>query len=150
LTAIKQKLFRLCSSFVEERITAAKQAIQLAQSSANEETKSSAGDKYETGRAMAQLEIENSSAHLAEAMKLKQVLDQINPDQETNTAQLGSLVLTSQGNYYIAISAGKLLIDGTDYYAISAVSPVGTKLMKLRAGESFDLNQKSIVVKKVI
>ncbi len=99
---------------------------------------------------MAQLEIENSSAQLAEAMKLKQVLDQINPDQETKTAQLGSLVLTSQGNYYIAISAGKFLIDGTDYYAVSPASPAGMKLIKLRAGESFTLNQKSIMVEKVM
>lgn len=99
---------------------------------------------------MAQLEIENSSAQLAEAMKLKQVLDQINPDQETRTAQLGSLVLTSQGNYYICISAGKLMIDGVIYYAVSSASPIGMKLMKLRAGESFTLNQKSIMVEKVI
>lgn len=121
----------------------------MAQSSGNEETKSSAGDKYETGRAMAQLEIENNSAQLAEALKLKKVLEQINPDLETKRVQLGSLVLTSLGNYYIAISAGKLLVDGTEYYAISSASPIGVKLMKLRAGESFTFNQKSAVVEKV-
>jgi transcription elongation GreA/GreB family factor len=150
LTGIKQKLFSLCSSFAEDRIAAARQAIHLAQSSANEETKSSAGDKYETGRAMAQLEIENSSQQLAEALKLKEVLGRINPDQEAAVAQLGSLVTTSQGNYYIAISAGRLLIDGVAYYAVSSASPIGLKLMKLRSGESFILNQKSVVVEKVI
>lgn len=84
-------------------------AIEHAQLAANEETKSSAGDKYETGRAMMQLEIEKQSVQLAEAMKLKHVLSQINPEKTTETIQSGSLVFTDQGNFYISISAGKLI-----------------------------------------
>ena len=64
-------------AYVHERIAATQEAIYTAQLSANEETKSSAGDKYETGRAMAQLEIEKNTAQLAEALKLKQMLKQI-------------------------------------------------------------------------
>jgi hypothetical protein len=56
--ALKTKLLTLCIKYVDDRISATQQAIQSAQASANEETKSSSGDKYETGRAMAQLEIE--------------------------------------------------------------------------------------------
>ena len=139
-----------CASFVEERIGAARQAIQLAQSSANEETKSSAGDKYETGRAMAQLEIENSTGQLAEAVKLKQALAQIDPEKETSVIQPGSVVFTNQGNYYIAISAGKLVVEGIGYIAISPGSPIGARLLKLSVGASFVFNNKVLRVERVL
>ncbi len=147
---IKQKLFALCHSFIEERIASAKTAIQMAQNSANEETKSSAGDKYETGRAMAQLEIEKSSVQLAEALKQKKVLDQMPPAMETPTVYLGSLVFTNQGNYYLSIPAGKMEIDGITYYAVSTSSPIGTLLMGLNKGTTVTFNSKEIVIEKII
>jgi hypothetical protein len=68
---IKIKLYQYCVEFIDKRIAGAREAIQIAQDSANEETKSSAGDKYETGRAMAQLEIEKNTTQLEEALKQK-------------------------------------------------------------------------------
>ncbi len=147
---IKQKLFALCHSFIEERIATAKTAIEMAQNSANEETKSSAGDKYETGRAMAQLEIEKSSVQLAEALKQKKVLDQIFPESKMLIVQLGSLVYTNQGNYYLSIPAGKMEIDAITYYAISSASPIGAVLIGLKAGASVTFNRKEIVIEKMV
>jgi len=148
--SVKQQLLDRCKVFVQERITSAEQAIELAQASANEETKSSSGDKYETGRAMAQLEIENNSRQLAEANKLKQTLDHIPIEQKGTYVQLGSLVYTDNGNYFIAISAGRLIVDGVPFYAVSQESPVGMKLMKLINGSSFKLNDKEIVVNSIV
>jgi hypothetical protein len=48
LIRIKQQLYALCQEFISRRIIVAQQAIAAAQSAANEETKSSSGDKYET------------------------------------------------------------------------------------------------------
>src|SRR5258707_5924053 len=110
MSVIKQQLHSLCLTSIEERIKEAHQAIQFAQASANEETKSSAGDKYETGRAMAQLEIEKNSAQLAEANKLKQILLQLVTTQTTDSIQAGSLVITNQGRFYISIPAGQFTI----------------------------------------
>ncbi len=150
MPSVKHQLFLLCKAFIEARIGSATQAIQLAQASANEETRSSAGDKYETGRAMAQLEIENNSKQLVEARRLKQTLEQIQPDQESTCVQLGSMVYTSQVNYYIAISAGKLVVNGETFYAVSPASPVGMKLMNLGPGSSVTLNGKIVLVSKVV
>jgi len=149
LTSLKHQLHSFCLTYIHERITAAQAAIQTAQLSANEETKSSAGDKYETGRAMAQLEIEKNTSHLVEAIKLKQVLDQISADQKTTTIQVGSLVITNQGNFYIAISAGQFLIDGKTYFAISAASPMGQKLTGLSVETSFTFNKKEFLITQV-
>ena len=52
--AFKLKNFAL--DLIGQRMTTAKEAMQQAQESANSEEKSSAGDKYETGRAMGHLQ----------------------------------------------------------------------------------------------
>jgi hypothetical protein len=146
---IKQQLHALCLAYIEERIKGANQAIQFAQASANEETKSSAGDKYETGRAMAQLEIEKNSTQLAEAKKLKQILLQLDPSKATETAQAGSVVITNQGRFYISIPAGQFIIEGESYFAISPSSPIAQKLLGLRIGYQFSFNKKEFVVEGV-
>ena len=65
-----------------------------AQRSANEEGKSSAGDKYETGRAMMQIERDKAANQLEEALKLKRILDQIQPEVQHERILIGSVVIT--------------------------------------------------------
>jgi hypothetical protein len=147
--SVKQRLHALCLAYTEERIRAAQQAIQFAQASANEETKSSAGDKYETGRAMAQLEIEKNSAQLAEGLKLKQRLLQLDVTRITKTAQAGSLVVTSHGKFFIAVSAGKITLESENYFAVSPSSPIVQNLLGLKSGDQFRFNGKDFLVHSV-
>ena len=77
---LKAKLHAMCISYVQNRMEAAVQAIDDAQQAANEETKSSAGDKYETGREMMQQEADRSQVQLNEANKLMVALSKINYD----------------------------------------------------------------------
>lgn len=149
MITLKQKLYNQCFAFVEQRILIYQNAINSARESANDDTKSSAGDKYETGRAMMQQEIDNNHKQLNEAKQLKQVLDQIQPDKATDSVQLGSLVITNKGNFYIAISAGQLATDEDIYFAISSASPIGAKLMRQKAGAVFNFNGKDFNVLNV-
>lgn len=148
--AIKIKLYQACESFVNNRISTIKSAIEEAQASANEETKSTAGDKHDTSRAMMQLAAEQNGKHLAEAEKLKQALFQINPNQQQESVQLGSLVQLSTGKYFISISAGKLQIDQSVYYAISPGSPIGQLLLGKKRGDQINFNQQTIPILSVI
>ncbi len=150
MVSVKHQLHALCLSYIEERIANALQAIQAVQASANEETKSSAGDKYETGRAMAQLEIEKNSTQLAESQKLKLTLSQIDPNKTTNAIQKGSLVNTNQGKFYISIPAGKFTIAGENYFAISPSSPIAQKLLGLKTGDQFSFNKKEFDVEQIM
>lgn len=133
-------MFALCQSYVKQRISTARQAMEAAQESANAEEKSSAGDKYETGRAMAQLERDRHAQLLAEAQKLESELARLNIDKEYVTVQPGSLVRTNRGLFFISISAGKLTLDGTDYFAVSAASPIATAMAGRKAGETAAFN----------
>ena len=150
MTQIKHYLHALCLAHIEARIRGAQQAIQFAQASANEETKSSAGDKYETGRAMAQLEIEKNSAQLAEAQKLKQILSQIDPSKIADAVQKGSLACTNQGNFYISIPAGQFTIEDEIYFAVSPSSPIAQKLLGLKSGDGFHFNGKNFIIEGLV
>ena len=150
MSHLKRYLHSHCLAYVQERIQAAQEAIQTAQRSANEETKSSAGDKYETGRAMAQLEIEKHSAQLTESLKLRQVLDHISADDVWEVVRVGSVVMTNQGNFYLAISAGQFFFEGNTYFTLSPASPLGQMLMGLKVQASFVFNKKEYLIQEVL
>lgn len=149
MTALKQQLYRLCGQYIAQREAAIKSAIDDLREATANETKSSAGDKYETDREMLQQEIDIHTARLAELRHMRLTLQQIIPEEIYTTVQQGALVHTSDGNYYIAISAGHLKIAGVTYYAISSGSPVGMRLLGLKKCGSCMLNGKTITIKDV-
>jgi transcription elongation GreA/GreB family factor len=126
---------------VEQRIETSKQAMKDAQDSANAEEKSSAGDKYETGRAMAQIERDKAAQQLDEALKLRSILNQINPDVRNTKVALGSLVITESIFFYLAISVGKLNVDDLEVILISPTSPIGQVLLNSKVGAQFIFNK---------
>ena len=146
---LKSEIFLYCQQYVADRIDRFSSAIESAQNDANNETKSSSGDKHETGRAMAQLETENNSKHLIQAQKLKIALGQINPGVSSNQAEPGALVVTDNGNFFIAISAGKIDVQGNTIHLISLASPLGQILSGKRENESFQINGKTFKIHQI-
>ena len=149
MSNLKQQLYILCAQYIANREKTIKTLIAEAQEAANEETKSSAGDKFETGRETMQQEVELNLTRLNELNKLKLALDMIRPDQRNEIVAPGALVRTNQGSYYIAISAGQLKPDDKTFYAISLESPIGTKMKGQKAGDKFMLNNKTFVIESV-
>jgi hypothetical protein len=83
-------------------------------------------------------------------MKLKLALSQINPELVTSKIQSGNLVITDQGHFYIAISAGQFKIEDANYFAISPVSPIGLRLIGLKSGDQFSFNNKVYQIENVL
>jgi len=146
---LKQLLYQLCLEFVEQRINTASEALRQAQEASNDDTKSSAGDKFETSREMAQQDINRNKQLLADAQQQRAVLQSLADIGETNTVRSGSLVLTNQGSLYISISAGQLQLEGKTYFAISAASPIGKLLIGKAVGEKFDFNGKTYIIEGI-
>ncbi|WP_053990533.1 3-oxoacyl-ACP synthase [Mangrovimonas sp. TPBH4] len=134
---IKPKLLHQCMELIDARLKVSQQSILDIQESLNSETKSSAGDKHETGRAMLQLEREKAGQQLAELERTKAVLSKIDPNSSPKIIGLGSVVFTDKGNYFIAISLGELNIEDMAFYAISAATPIGQLLMGKQVGDNF-------------
>ena len=146
---IKKNLHQICLQNIEDKVLQVKESIKKAQESANSDTKSSMGDKYETGRAMAQLEIEKSTSQKAELEKQLQILHRIENFKNTEIIGNGSLVACSSGNYYISISGGLITVEGTDYFAVSSLSPIGQHLLGLKKGDAFLFNGKNIEILEI-
>lgn len=146
---LKKALYAQCTEYVNKRIENAHLAMDEAQQSANSETKSTAGDKHDTARAMLQLAAEQNAKHLTEANKLRQALLQINPETKHGRVESGSLVLATNGNFYVSISAGKIEIDDVIYFAISPSSPIAQLLLGLKIGDETTFNGNAITVESI-
>jgi len=147
--AIKQSLIEQCEEFVQEKIDVSEKLMNEAQDSANNETKSSAGDKFETGRAMMHAERDKSAQQLSEAMKIKMQLDQLKRAESSETIAFGSVVMTSYGNYFISISAGRIIVDEEKYFAISPQAPLAKYLQHKKVGNVIDFNDQNIKILEV-
>ena len=145
----KTSLLSACQHYVDERITNAKQAISSAHDAAADDTKSSAGDKFETTREMMQQEIARHQQLLTDAERMSQTLHSLDMRKPSDVAKPGSLVETDHGVFFLAVSAGRLEIAGNTYWAVSAASPIGNRLIGLRAGDRFSFNQTVYTIKRV-
>lgn len=146
---IKNQLLAHCWQYVDQRLANLTKAQDEVKQATFEETKSTAGDKHETGRAMMQLEQEKLSAQMADVFQLRQVLERIHLDMNKGTVGEGSLVITTQANYFICISAGKAEIDGKTYFMISPMSPVAEVLMGHKPGETVSFRGQKLGVLEV-
>jgi transcription elongation GreA/GreB family factor len=134
---MKQKIIERLIQITEERIANAKVAMDAAQESANGEGKSSAGDKYETSRAMGQIDRDMYARQMANALNEKSILDKIDGTVKPISVGLGSLVTTSNGIFMIAVSLGKIEIDKLIIMAVSSNSPIGSILLGKKVGDTF-------------
>jgi len=72
-SSIKKKLLSTLQAILENNSKETRLALEFAKESRDNETKSTAGDKYETGRAMADIEVQKLDMQLA---KHKQMLSE--------------------------------------------------------------------------
>lgn len=146
---LKEQLFHHCVNILTERIEQAATAMQEAQNSANSETKSSAGDKYETGRAMAHLDKERHTRLHAAALDALTRLQRLRPDGVMMEIELGALVETNLGWYYLTVGIGEVEIENIVVQVISPESPIGTLLLELEVGDVDDFRGREIEILSV-
>ncbi|WP_298901206.1 3-oxoacyl-ACP synthase [uncultured Psychroserpens sp.] len=148
--SIKEELYNLCQAFIDERLQTIQKTINEIQESLRSETKSSAGDKHETGRAMLQLEREKAGQQLAEIQKINQLLLKIDPLKCSEIIGLGSLVMTTQANYFISVSAGELKAQQQSFYAISAHTPIAQLLLGKTTGSDIQFRNQEFKIIEVL
>jgi transcription elongation GreA/GreB family factor len=146
---LKKEILDNCIAYVDDVIEAVQTAMRDAQDAA-EEGASSGADEMDASRAMAEIEKEKGASQLAEAMKLKDALARVRIDRSYETVQVGALVYTSNGNFFVSAPTGKMKVDGKEYFAISPFSPIAKEMNGLKAGDSFQINGRSFEIKSVL
>lgn len=147
---LKEKLHKQCQDALNQRLEAIKSRISDIQNSLQSETKSTAGDKHETGRAMLQLEREKAGNQLAELQKQIGILHKINPEMSYSKVALGSLVKTTVSNYFIGVSVGEITIENETFYAISLSTPIGQLLVSKGVGDNIQFRMQKFTITDIL
>ena len=143
---IKQALYDQLKAMLDDKINAIRKAMSETSESMENDTKSSAGDKFETGREMMQIELNNQHVQLNKLLQLQHDLSLIKVTEIHRTVGFGCLVNTSMGGYFISVALGKVIHDGSNYYALSLASPIGKALHQAKVGDVVNFQGKKIEI----
>lgn len=136
----KQKVLFQALEKINSKIKELEFIADEVKSSLLSDTKSSAGDKHETARAMVQLEQEKLNKQLGEFLQMKSTLNQINPTIRHNQVGMGSLIHTSLGWYFLSVGLGQISVEETIIFALNPQAPLGKLLIGKRVGEEVFFN----------
>jgi len=143
---MKEQLHQHLLDLVSDKLDVINLAFAEKREDLLSESKSTAGDKHETGRAMIQLEQEKLSGQMLQLNAQLEILHRINPAQPSKTVRSGSLVHTDQGVFYLAIGIGPVKFDRNTYLCIAPTAPIGLAMLGKSVGEhvSFNGNRQEI------
>lgn len=150
MISLKNKAVKQILSIVNNRIQEIESEIKETNDSKKNESKSSAGDKYETSREMIQQVLNNLESQLAKYIQMKNELDSINFSEGTDSIKSGSLIKTDTSYFLIAIAIGKINIDNTDIYIISMNSPIGNVLKGKKKNDVLNFQNRKIEILEII
>lgn len=146
---IKQDLLQACLDYANKRISNYKNELETIKESI--ESNDKAGDvDDDSGNGKLFNDLEKNSQHLNEANKMLDGLKAISPNTVSDKVILGSVVKTTNNNFFISVSAGKIDITDGNYFAISHHSPIGMLLMGKAKGEKVEFNGNSFTITEVI
>lgn len=140
INAVKNRIIQMLNT-VNESLESERSAIQ-------DETKSSAGDKYETQREMIQADIRRSEQQRVEAKNNLETIDHLFEFQ--GNIIIGTLVELQSNNQkmllFIGPAVGDIEVSNTKIKTISQASPFGQLLIGKTKGEQIMFNQKSFTI----
>ena len=148
---IKINLFKHCEIVLNKKLNTFYNQKKELKQALNSESKSSAGDKHEIGRAMIHLEMEKLGNLITEAEQNFKKLQSIKShNNNTEVIGLGSAVLTDKANYYISIAADIYKINSKMFYCISPKSPIGKLLIGKKLDDKIEFNNQVIKIIKIL
>ena len=146
---IKNLIYQASLNQLSNRIRTIEERLAALAESKLQETKSSVGDKYETGRAMIQIEEEKAQTQLISTQQQLAALKQVDIERSYVQGCMGSLVHTNYGSYFIAAGIGRITIDQDIIYVISPESPIGQLLLHKKEKDVFLFQDRSYTILQI-
>lgn len=143
----KSKILEVIKNKITEKILNFENLISETRASSND-TKSSMGDKYETGREMIQQEINNLQRQLNEALNQQVSMQKIN-GEPSSKVQNGALVKTDKGLFYISASVGEITYNNQKIMTVSDESPLVKAMAGLNSGQKFSINNINQTIEEI-
>lgn len=146
---MKTELISICKKLVDDRITVLRDQLRDLVEGASNDSKSTAGDKHETARAMMQIEQEKLANQLNLTLAQEQSMQRVQDVNSSESIVNGSLVETNQGWIYISVPLGRVEVKNTIVMCLSAQSPLGMKLIGKTIGEKVQINAAEYLIKSI-
>jgi hypothetical protein len=137
---LKAALVNHCLSILMNRAASADKQLQDLKEDLQGESKSSAGDKHETGRAMVQLEMEKLADQRKDLQLMLDKWSQIEFSTPDSRVKVGSLVVTSSGIFLLAVALGTTMFEAENVVVLSSLSPLAQQLMGKTINDEIKLN----------
>lgn len=144
----KEKIVSACLEQITQRIESYNLGIKKIQTDMASETKSSAGDKFETSREMMKQEEEKLAQQISELKKHRNAL-QLLTFEKNETIQNGSIVETNKGVFYFSTAFGKIIIDGKDIMLLSTIAPIFNAMKGKKKGDNVTFNTTTFLIHEV-
>ena len=146
----REHIYSFIQQKLEDEIQLIDQSlVEILEGIANE-TKSSAGDKYETSREMAQQELQQLEVN--KTLKRNQLLSilQLRNIEVSELVKSGSIIATNQGYFLLGSAIGKIVLDnGEIIFALGLQSPLSQQLLGKSKGDSFQLNNTNYLIQEL-
>lgn len=140
----KRQVQEVVKQKIDDKISICESRMKSLFESKTADTKSSAGDKFETGRAMIQIEESQVQKQYKEAKdmdaKHMQHLKNVNRDK----VGLNCLVKAGDMIFYLSVSLGKLTIENEIVFCISDEAPIARHVLGKKVDDTFQLNGKDM------
>ncbi|MES2519632.1 MAG: transcription elongation factor [Bacteroidota bacterium] len=146
---MKSTILQYVKTYLDQRMQTSLDAMKAAQESANGESKSSAGDKYETSRAMGHLDRDMHARMYQQTLEERKLVERIDETAPFRKGALGAFLKTSMGDFFLSVSIGQVDFEGKNVMIISPQSPIGALLMGKAVDDKFSFRGKEAVIEEV-
>lgn len=145
----KPMLFEKAKKVIQLQIDDLQEQLRAIEESANSETKSSAGDKYET-----QLEMLNQSRDvlnrsLTKSRSLLMQLQNVSLEPKNKVTD-GALIKIKLGWVWISIPLGQLTLENKVFHLVSKASPLIHNIWELKEGEEFQFRGNKEKIEQIL
>ncbi|MGE0566991.1 MAG: 3-oxoacyl-ACP synthase [Bacteroidia bacterium] len=145
----KEEILQKCKEIVDEKLQSLFYEFNVLNESAETESKSTAGDKHETGRAMIQLEQEKLGKQIQEWETQKTVLEKIDLCKDREQITIGSLIETNYGLFFIANNLGKITVNDQEIIIVSNHSPIAKLFSGCKLNDKLSFNNTHYIIKSI-
>lgn len=140
---VKKEVIAACISNLQLKVDHLQSQLHELRISAESESKSTSGDKHETGRAMIHLEQEQLTKQLGELNNQLSQMHAIKQQESKPNVHSGSLVVTNNGVFFFGVAIGKLEFNSKVVMAISLISPLGKLFAGKAAGDTIQFGDRT-------
>jgi hypothetical protein len=144
----KTNVIDILTKKLNEQLLELKSSIDNVTESIKGEDKSSAGDKYETSRAMNHIELDRLNELYSTLLKNGSQLNDI-PRNVGKAVRRGALVKTTTRTLFFCGGMGKVNVEGVDVLTMSMGSPIGQIFLGKSIGDQIIFNNSSEIIEDI-